>query len=107
MSHPKAPKILVIDDDLDILTAIEASLELPGMEPVITTAHNALVGLQQAKLWKPDLVILDLNLPDMNGMEVLKEIKQDGQLAHTKVILLTAQDTGKNLWEGLDRGVDD
>lgn len=107
MGAPKTAKILVIDDDLDILTAIEAGLQLPGIKLEITTAHNALVGLQQAKLWIPDLIVLDLNLPDMDGFELMREIKRDGQLNKTKIIMLTAQDSSQNLWQGLDSGIDD
>ena len=103
----KSACILVVDDDQDILVSLKTGLQLPGIELEILTAEDGLSGLQQAKLHRPDIIILDLQMPDMNGFEVLKEIHADPQLTKTKVIMLTAQDSVQNLWEGIDRQLDD
>jgi DNA-binding response OmpR family regulator len=103
----KSAKVLVVDDDQDILVSLKTGLQLPGIELEILTAEDGLSGLQQAKLHRPDIIVLDLQMPDMNGFEVLKEIHADPQLSKTKVIMLTAQDSVQNLWEGIDRQLDD
>lgn len=99
--------VLVIDDDPDILSGIKHGLEVPSVKLEIYTAENGLQGLQQAKKHIPDIVIVDLNMPDLDGFAVVDEMRGDPQLAHAKVILLTAQDTPKNQWESIDRKIDD
>lgn len=103
----KRAKILIIDDDRDILQSLQNSLELPKIELEIITADRGMKGLQAAKQLKPDVVILDLQMPDVDGFEVLDEIKADPMLSHVKVIMLTARDNSKNMWEGIDRQLDD
>ena len=103
----KSAKILVIDDDEDILASLKGALDLPGIKLEVLTANTGLSGLQLAKLELPDVIILDLQMPDMNGFQVLNEIQADSQLERTRVIMLTAQDSGANLWEGIDRKLDD
>lgn len=100
-------KILVIDDDRDILESLQNSLELPKVKLDIRTAPGGMLGLQEAKRFRPDVVILDLQMPGVNGFEVLDEIRSDSELSHTKVIMLTAKDDSRNLWEGIDRRLDD
>ncbi len=100
-------KVLVIDDDKNICRVLEHSLELPNIKLDIQSAYNGVSGLQLAKKWQPDIVILDLQMPGITGFDVLEEIRGDQQLAHTKVIMLTAKDSPKNLWEGIDRKLDD
>lgn len=104
---PTQATILIIDDDPDILAALRKGLEIPGVKLEILTAGNGLEGLRQAKLAQPEVVILDLQMPQFNGFAVLEEIKRDSQLRATKVLMLTALDSSKNLWEGLDRQLDD
>lgn len=103
----KQAKLLIIDDDPAILQAIKSSLHLPGIKLKIEVADSGLVGLQKAKQFLPDIIVLDLQMPDLDGFEVLAELREDHQLAHTRVIMLTAQDTIKNLWEAVDRKLDD
>lgn len=100
-------KLLVIDDDPDICSGIKLGLDLPKVKLDIHTALNGLQGLQQAKKLLPDIVIVDLNMPDINGFEVVEEMRKDSTLANTKIILLTALDTPKNQWESIDRQIDD
>jgi DNA-binding response OmpR family regulator len=99
--------ILVIDDDADICQAIQKGLELPGVKLQILTALTGTAGLQLAKSHLPDVIILDLQLPDGDGFMVFDELRLDAQLAQTRVIMLTAQDSAKNLWDSIDRRLDD
>lgn len=100
-------KILVIDDDADILDSIRSGLELPNITLEVLTAPNGMTGLQLAKTHFPDVIILDLQMPDIDGFTVLDEIRSDPILANTRVIMLTAQDSSKTMWEGIDRSLDD
>lgn len=99
--------MLIIDDDKDICNVLERSLELPKIKLEIRSAYNGVSGLQMAKKWLPDIVILDLQMPGIDGFGVLDEIRSDQHLVETKVIMLTAKDSPKNLWEGIDRKIDD
>ena len=104
---PIQATILVVDDDPDICQAIQDGLELPGVELNVVTTLTGMNGLQSAKQLRPDVIILDLQLPDMDGFKVFDEIRQDSQLANSRVIMLTAQDSLGNLWESIDRQLDD
>lgn len=103
----KRARLLIIDDDEDILASLKSGLSIKGIELEISTANRGLVGLQRAKQERPDIIVLDLQMPDMNGWQVLEEVRRDSQLERCKVIMLTAQDSPENLWEGLDRKLDD
>lgn len=100
-------KVLVIDDDVDILKAIKSGVRLDGSEVEILTAENGFTGLEIAKEQKPDLIILDVLMPQMDGFALLQKLKNDTQLNKIKIIMLTAQDTPKNRWESTYLDVDD
>lgn len=94
--------ILVIEDDKDILTILKDQLELDGF-----SVAGASMGDQGIKLFKklhPDLVILDLNLPDMDGIKVCQLIRR---LAETPIIMLTARETISDKVRGFECGADD
>jgi DNA-binding response OmpR family regulator len=100
-------KILAVDDDPDILLAIKSGLDLAGVELEIFTADSGLAALQTAKAERPDIMILDLNMPDINGFDVAEEIRKDPQLENMRIIMLTASDSSKNQWDSIDRQIDD
>lgn len=81
-------KILVVDDEPDILKVVVFRLKKKGYE--IRSATNGQEALDALKEQKPDLVILDLRLPIIDGIEVGKRIKADDTLSHIPVILLSA-----------------
>jgi CheY-like chemotaxis protein len=84
-----APKrVLVIEDNLDSVHSL--ALLLHDMGHAVEYAINGYVGLDMALRLHPDFVLLDLNLPGMDGFEVCRRIKQKEVLAHTRVIALTA-----------------
>ena len=81
-------KILVIDDEPDILRVTSIRLKKLGYN--VLTAVNGKQGLDTIRREKPDLVLLDLVMPFMNGAEVCEQIKNDKVLKHTPIILFTA-----------------
>jgi two-component system alkaline phosphatase synthesis response regulator PhoP len=95
-------KILVIDDEPSILKLVTAYLKPEGYE--ILTAATGTEGLKTARLTRPDLVVLDLMLPGMDGLEVLSQLRRDSDVY---VILLTARSEETDKIVGLSVGADD
>jgi len=79
--------ILVVDDDPDIVKIVESRLTAKGYE--VHTAHTGEEGLSKCKLIRPDAVILDLMMPDMDGSSVAHEMKDDPNTCNIPVIFLT------------------
>jgi DNA-binding response OmpR family regulator len=105
-------KILVVDDDPDVLEAISIILEANGYE--VVTARDGLDGLDKLKEEKPDLMILDLLMPKMDGFEVCKELKDPrrAKYAHIPIIILSSvkEQASRRRYEletGLQLDVDD
>jgi len=82
-------KILVVDDELDILEVIKGRLEFQGYKVILAAGGEE--GLEKIKSEKPDLVVLDIVMPKMNGWEVLKRIRDDEATRELPVIMLTAK----------------
>ena len=83
-------RILIIDDEQDIREVAAASLELVGGFAVLTEASGD-AGIAAARREQPDAILLDLMMPEMDGFETLKRLKQDESTEHIPVILLTAR----------------
>ncbi len=81
-------KILIVDDDPDFVNAVKMILESKHYE--VATAYGGTEGLEKARTEKPDLIVLDVMMPDKDGYVVCKEMKADPQLRPIPVILLTA-----------------
>jgi two-component system alkaline phosphatase synthesis response regulator PhoP len=81
-------KVLVIDDELSVRKLVAFILRKKGFE--VITANDGQEGLNLAYEKKPDLIILDLRLPVMDGVEVGKQLKESEQLCHIPVVLITA-----------------
>jgi DNA-binding response OmpR family regulator len=81
-------KILVVDDDPDLVETVSMMLESRKFE--VIAAYGGVEGLQKARSENPDLVVLDVMMPDKDGFEVCKEMKADPQLQEIPVLLLTA-----------------
>ena len=94
--------ILIIEDDKAIIRLLELSLKTHGYTPAI--AKNGLTGISQFLSEKPDLVLLDLGLPDVDGMEVLSQIRA---ISATPVIVVSAREKEHEKVEALDNGADD
>src|SRR3990172_4513867 len=95
-------KILVIDDEPSILTLVSAYLKPEGYE--VFTASDGPSGLKAARAFKPDLIILDVMLPGMDGMELLSRLRRESDVY---VILLTARTEETDKIVGLSVGADD
>ena len=95
-------RLLVIDDEAAIRRFLRVSLESGGYK--IFEAENAATGMQLAKEQRPEVIILDLGLPDQHGLEVLKQLRQ---WSSASVIVLTASDSEKDKVELLEAGADD
>lgn len=97
--------ILIVDDERDILDLIEYNLKKEGF--VVVTAEDGEEGIEKARQVKPDLVLLDIMMPKMDGLEVIDMMRQDANLKDIPVIFLTARSDEKTEVKGLDRGADD
>ena len=96
------PKILVIDDEDRSLLLVEAMLTPEGYKIVL--AHNGEEGLEKIKETEPDIVLLDIMMPGMNGYEVLRILRQESNIP---VIMLTAKKETTSVIEALNLGADD
>ncbi len=97
-----APHILVIDDELQIQRAIKTILTEKGFK--VTTASRGEEGLTLAAAQEPDLIILDLGLPDMDGVEVCTRLREWTQIP---IIILSVRDSERDKVAALDKGADD
>lgn len=97
--------ILVVDDEEDLLDLIEYNLQKEGFD--VLKAENGVEGIEMARKHNPNLVLLDIMMPKMDGMEVVERMRADKKLAHIPIIFLTARGDEKTEVEGLDKGGDD
>jgi two-component system phosphate regulon response regulator PhoB len=98
-------RILVIEDEIDIADLLALHLRQAGFVPIL--AHDGITGLALARSGNPGLILLDLNLPGMDGMRVFKELRRYPRTLHTPVIMLTARAQPEDRVAGLELGVDD
>jgi DNA-binding response OmpR family regulator len=96
-----AKKILLIDDEQDFVKMLQTRLEASGF--AVITAPDGVIGLQQWEQEKPDLIILDITMPNMDGYTFICESKQNKNLKKIPIIILTAREGMKDLfmWEGV------
>jgi len=97
--------ILVADDDDDIRDLVAYRLERDGHD--VTTVANGLAALEHLASAQVELVILDVMMPGMSGIDVARAIRADGRLAGIRIILLTARTQEADLEQGYAAGVDD
>lgn len=95
-------RIMIIEDDEGILRVLRRALTYEGYQ--VETALEGETGLSTAREWRPDLVILDLMLPGMDGFEVTQRLRTEGNIP---ILMLTAKDTINDRVQGLDAGADD
>jgi DNA-binding response OmpR family regulator len=96
-------RILLVEDDHSIVGFVEPELEHLGFH--VRCAYDGVAGLEEAQTFSPDLIILDIMLPFMDGVGVLKRLRQGG--SRVPVIMLTARDTTLDKVHSLDLGADD
>ncbi|MFA6255067.1 MAG: response regulator [Patescibacteria group bacterium] len=98
----KKKKILIIDDDRSLVEVLSQKLSAVGFDPVL--AYNGQEGLEKVKTTKPDLILLDLIMPIMDGITMLKELRKTSD---TPVIVLTNLSNEEKLSEALKSGSHD
>ena len=97
--------ILVVEDDRDIQELVSYNLSLEGFQVLRTSTGEE--GLRVARERKPDLCVLDLMLPGMDGVEVCRKIRQDNEIAGISIVMLTAKTEDVDIITGLEVGADD
>lgn len=96
--------VLLVDDEPSILELLELSLSLDGHD--ISRATDGQEALRIAGERRPDLVILDTMMPEMDGLEVAQRIREDQELRSIPIIMLTARSQEADVWRGWQAGVD-
>lgn len=102
MTSNQANKILVVDDDPYILMSLEFLMKKNGFDVLV--ARNGTEALQIIKGFIPDVVLLDIMMPDVNGYEICEYIKTHKKLKHCQVVFLSAKSSEADRQKGLDLG---
>ena len=98
-------RILVVDDDKEVVRLMRAYLQQSGYEVLV--AYNGESAIYQIRREQPDLVLLDLMLPDRDGWDITRSLRSDPQLMHIPIIMLTARVDDSDKIVGLEMGADD
>lgn len=98
-------KILLIDDEVDLVDLLQGRLEGAGYEVFVANSGEA--GLKMAHEAKPDLILLDVMMPNLNGYQVCRELKKDEQTKRIPVMILTAKVQESDKYWGKECGADD
>jgi two-component system response regulator RpaA len=101
---PQRPRILVVDDEPDIRLVLQTRLETAGYD--VSTADDGMRALQQIRSQPPDLVVLDLMLPGIDGFGVCAMVKRDQRFSRVPVIMLTARSRATDRQTGQSLGAD-
>lgn len=105
MSNEPTSKILLVDDEEDLLELLQYALTKAGYE--VVTALDGVSGLKTAREERPDLIVLDIMMPRMDGIELCNRLREDAHLRLTPILMLTARSDEKDEIEGLEAGADD
>ena len=97
--------ILIVDDEASGRDTLESILEPEGYTLVM--AENGYQAIEKALAFQPDIILLDVMMPGMNGFEVCKRIRAEKQLAEIPILFLTALDDRQSFLNGLDAGADE
>ena len=98
-------RVLVVDDEADIVSTVQYRLEFCEFE--VITAANGKEGLEKAANEKPDLILLDISMPVMNGHKMLERLKNSPDLKDIPVIMLTAYSDAKDVAKAAELGIVD
>ncbi len=98
-------RVLVVDDEADLVELVAFNLQQAGYSVVI--ARDGASALAEARKHRPDLILLDLMLPDLSGTEVCRRLKKDPETEHTPVVMLTARSSEMDRVVGFELGADD
>lgn len=98
-------KIMIVDDEMATLLPLKRSLEAEGY--IVIEAVNGYEAIKKSKIEQPELIILDLMLPGIDGFEVCTQLKEEESTEKIPVIMLTAKDEMRDKVDGLEMGADD
>ncbi len=101
----KPKKILVVDDEIDLVETVRFPLEMEGFNVLVS--YNGEDALNQARRENPDLIILDLMLPKLDGYKVCRLLKFDERYKHIPILMLTAKTQEKDKILGKETGADE
>lgn len=99
----RIPTILYVEDGKFVSHAYKEGLEEEGFS--VVTAFNGIEAMEKMRLQKPDIVLMDLIIPQKSGFEVLEEMRMEAALQHIPVIVLTDLDTGSDIEKAMSLGV--
>lgn len=99
-------KVLVVDDDVTIHQLISAIIQILG-DVTVTSCYNGREALESAQADPPDLIISDVNMPDMDGLALCQRVRETPALAATPILLLTARSDTQDKYHGFLHGADD
>jgi type IV pilus assembly protein PilB len=99
------PRVLVVEDSPTIVTVVRYFLELEGFD--VFVAENGRVGLETAFRERPDVIVSDINMPDMGGVEMVKALRADARTARVRIMMLTSESSVESETAGLAAGADD
>ncbi len=102
MSGSEGARVLVVDDEPGIRRALKTNLSRHGYQ--VSTEQNGAGAIEALDRWHPDIIVLDLGLPDMDGVDVIREVRKRGK---TPVIVLSVRETERDKVGALDIGADD
>ena len=98
-------KVLIVDDEVDLVETLKFKLEASGFDTL--TAYDGLEALSKAKNDHPDLILLDIMLPKLNGYQICRELKSDDKYKHIPIVMLTAKAQESDKFWGLETGADE
>ena len=99
-------RILIVDDEPSVVGFIESALRLEG-DYELATAFDGFEAGRQVTTFQPDLIVLDIMLPGVNGFEICRSVKTDPATQHVKILAITGFATGENIRKMLEYGADD
>lgn len=100
-----ARKVLIVEDDMALFNMYSIELKLKGYD--VLNVNDGLQALSKAKEYQPDIILLDIMLPGMNGLNILSELKSDPETEHIPVIMLTNYGSEDNVKKALESGAAD
>jgi DNA-binding response OmpR family regulator len=103
----RTSKALVVDDDPDLRRIVRTMLERSGLGLTVITAQDGAEALTLVEIERPDIIVLDVAMPGVDGFEVCRRLRSDPQTENVPVLLLTARDAAEDVTRGFREGADD
>jgi DNA-binding response OmpR family regulator len=103
--NSKQQRILIVDDDADVIDLLRMSLKQAGF--AVAVANDGVSALKEARSRLPDLILLDLVLPELDGFSVCETLRSERETAHVPIVMLTGLSSELNRYAGMDCGAND